>query len=216
MSTWDFFTLKTGKFDLKSLGEIVQIRNEEKNTFWPLCPKDDTNSNGFGKLDTLLGAEEADKVAVYDWWMRRPVLMEEVLNKRTNAGRGVRKFVRSDRVFASSKAYPKYQCYRPEAEYDRTDILKAESQINQILVSIYSEPHFWAEKSGVLGRLFEGLHPNQFDHQSFIEIKADNGELLYERSNLQVNIDLSTSDRYGGSFVWPFYWKSSTTVRNRS
>lgn len=216
ISAYEVFAIGTGAFDLKSLGEIQRIYEQNVNRFWPLCPKDDTNSHGFGKFDTLLGAQEADKVAIYDWTMRRPIPIDEVLNKRTNAGRTVRKFVRSEHLFASSKEYPKYKCYRPEADYDRTDIFKGESQLGPIVAHIYSEPHFWAEKSGDFGKRFEGLRPNQFDHQSFIEIKADSGELLYERINLQINIDVSTSDRYGENFVWPFYWKSSATVRNRS
>ena len=198
---------------MRTLGEIFKIKDKNVNAIWPLCSKDQTNSNGFGKLDTLLGAQENENVAVYDWSMQRPVLMEERPDQ-TNAK--VRKFVRSDRVFDSSKEYPPYKCYRQETEYDRTDILKAGSQSGTIVTSIFSEPHFWAEKSGDFGQRFEGLRPNQFDHESFIEIKADSGELLYERNNLQINIDVSTSDRYGKHFVWPLYWKSSATVRDRS
>ena len=75
---WEYFTLNTGVLGFKFFGEITLIRDSNKNPFWSACPKDDTNSLGFGKFDTLLGEQEKERIAIYDWEMRRPVAVNEV------------------------------------------------------------------------------------------------------------------------------------------
>lgn len=59
----------------------------------------------------------------------------------------------------------------------------------------------------------KGLKASQEKHESSIELKKDNGELVLGKKNLQINIDtkVASEKRSFPRIIFPLFWLSETT-----
>lgn len=85
------------------------------------------------------------------------------------------------------------------------------SWYRMITPTVYSYPHFLYGKS--LRKQFTGLKADRTIHESFIEVNKETGDLVYERKNLQINIDTSGSNIARDTWpifehFFPIYWYS--------
>ena len=82
--------------------------------------------------------------------------------------------------------------------------------------TVYTFPHFLDAETLMEESKFIGLQPNRTLHESFIEVDYD-GTRIYERKNLQLNIDTSRAATPRGLFIrfelfFPVAWWSEEST----
>ena len=166
---------------------------------------------------------------IYEIEMERPIELVEVPSEKTNEK--VKKFVWSKYNFEGREQDDSDSEGEDGGKKDMKRHLRCWSlgsmrQLNllesfngnqrkswyrMVTPTVFSYPHFLHGKS--LREQFTGLKADRAIHESYIEVNEETGDLIYERKNLQINIDTSASNVARNTWphfehFFPIYWYS--------
>lgn len=209
---WDYKT----KADLSLVGQLEEIgvgamridpeTDKPKNPAWDEKPCNKVN----GTVPGIHSPNPNETITVYETEMERWIKLNEVPSEKSINGDAVRKFVWWKKNFGkwtpanlengncpcvSSMSRFHFTLNEPNGGVQR------KSGYRYNTPTVYSLPHYLdAERHR---EMFEGLKPNRSLHETFIEVANATGEQIYERKNLQINIDTSGSTLPRD--IWPAF-----------
>lgn len=196
--------------DLSLIGQIRMVRGQKTNSAW----RDDCNKLE-GTVPGLHRPNMSGRTKIYETELERPIELREVRSRTANDEQKVRKFVWSKINFLDWFHHTANLCYQSTARWtsfnDEMGGTQRKSNHRWSTPTVFSWPHFLFAENTNNFKHFNGLKPNRTLHESYIEVEFESGAQVYERRNLQVNIDTSrTNVPLSLSFerFFPVYWFS--------
>lgn len=202
-------TVETGKIwfrddfttDLSLIGQITKLAKKRTNPAW-----EDECSKLNGMVAGVYRSNMTGTIKIYDAEMERPIEMEEVptgkfarlvkrMVERFTGKQKVRKFTWSKNNFVGWFTHRSNICYQNTYRWtsfnDELGNSQRKSNHRASTPTVWSLPHYL--DSDYCLKKFHGLQPNRSLHESFIEVETTTGAPIYERKNIQLNIDTSRS-----------------------
>lgn len=125
-----------------------------------------------------------------------------------------RRFIWSPNTFKSSSSYPPNKCFYTDSkdELNKYSGVLFNSHCNFNIPIAFSNPHFYQADDYYRDTVL-GMNPVQNKHESSIELRKNNGELILANKNLQINIDTKTisSKRSIERFIFPLFYLAEVT-----
>lgn len=196
--------------DLSLIGKLTLLRGLRKNPAWK-----DECSELEGTVPGVHRPNLGITTRVYDPELERPIKLNMVKPKTDD--QRVRKFVWSELNFMDWYHHRSNICYQNTARWttlnDKMGGTQRKSNHRYSTPTVWSYPHFYESESTGNFEKFEGLKPNHSLHRSYVEVDVESGTQVYERRNLQVNIDTSRATEIGSGILdreifFPIYWFS--------
>jgi hypothetical protein len=198
----DNLTIYTGEDSLDNLGKIHAMNGQTVLNIW----KDECNeivgTDGSQFPPYLMDMEQELKIFIKSFC--RPLTLKYEREVSVLNGIPAWRYKTAKNEFASSKTNPAMKCYcdaatqkcPPDGVFDASKCLDG-------IPLLVSHPHFLEGDESLFER-FEGLRPNEKEHETFADIHARMAFPISGASRLQMNFKVSKFQ----SFMIPSYYTS--------